>query len=467
MSSSEIAVRVDHVSKHYHIYERPEDRLKQALVPRLRRFVGLGPRTYCRDFIALEDISFDVRRGETIGIIGRNGAGKSTLLQILCGTLAPSGGTVETRGRIAALLELGSGFNPDFTGRENVYLNAAVHGLTREEIEARFDGITTFADIGDVLDQPIKTYSSGMVMRLAFSVIAHVDADILIIDEALAVGDAYFTQKCMRFLRGFMNRGTVIFVSHDTGAVVSLCQRVVWLEHGRVKAVGEPRDLMNAYLADYYRQLQGESDHVGARPRAQARTDADFRDARQDLTNASLLRNDIEAFRFKPDAACFGLGGASILDVTLCDADGHPLAWCVGGEDVTLTIDVQVHEAMSSPIVGFLLKDRLGQYLFGDNTYLSYVTQPVAAPAGSTMRAAFGFRMPILPKGDYSFEVAVADGSQSEHVQHHWLHDALIIRSHSSSVSTGLVGIPMRTIELGVHRPADHSRASEAGLAHG
>lgn len=465
MSSSDVAVRVSGLSKRYQIYERPEDRLKQALVPRARRLLGLSPRAYFRDFLALDDVSFEIRRGETVGVIGRNGAGKSTLLQILCGTLTPSLGSVEVRGRIAALLELGSGFNPDFTGRENVYLNAAVLGLSRQQIDARYSQIAAFADIGDVLDQPIKTYSSGMVMRLAFSVVAHVDADILVIDEALSVGDAYFTQKCMRFLRDFMTRGTVIFVSHDTGAIVNLCQRVVWLEGGRIKAIGEPRDLMDLYLADYYRQLQGES--LVERPvrEPESSVDEDFHDARRDLLLSSALRNDIEAFRFDARGAGFGLGGATLLDVSLCDHRGRSLGWIVGGEDVMLRIRARANADMASPIVGFLLKDRLGQYLFGDNTYLSYATRPQAVKDGGYLQASFRFRMPVLPKGDYSFEVAIADGSASEHIQHHWMHDALVIKSHASSTVNGLVGIPMKEITLDANDGVTGERRS-AGVTH-
>ncbi len=196
MSSDDIAIRVTNLSKSYQIYETPRDRLKQFVLPRLQRIAGQAPRQYYREFRALNNVSFDVRKGETVGIIGRNGSGKSTLLQIICGTLTPTGGTVETRGRIAALLELGSGFNPDFTGRENVYLNASVLGLPQEEIETRFDDIAAFADIGDFIDQPVKTYSSGMIVRLAFAVAINVDPDILVIDEALSVGDELFQRKC-------------------------------------------------------------------------------------------------------------------------------------------------------------------------------------------------------------------------------------------------------------------------------
>lgn len=448
MSSEDLAIRVADLNKHYQVYERPQDRLKQALLPRLQRTLGLRVRRYCRDFAALEDISFEVRRGETVGIIGRNGAGKSTLLQILCGTLAASGGVVETRGRVAALLELGSGFNPEFTGRENVYLNASVLGLSRQSIEDRYNQIVAFADIGDFLDQPVKTYSSGMVMRLAFAVVAHVDADVLIIDEALSVGDAYFTQKCMRFLRKFMERGTVIFVSHDTGAVVNLCQRAVWLEAGRIRAIGEPRQLMDEYLADYYRQMQGDDSATPTSASADGSEPIDYRDARLDFINESPLRNDLQIFEFKPDNAAFGRGGAQVVQALLKDVHGTPLSWCVGGESVVLHLRVRAQTEINGPIVGFLVKDRLGQYLFGDNTYIACIDRPLRLPAGRFLDATFRFRMPVLPKGDYSFDVAIAEGSHTEHVQHHWIHDALTLRSHSSSVVTGLIGVPMREISL-------------------
>src|SRR4051794_7034662 len=183
----EIAIRVRNLSKCYHIYARPEDRLKQALFPRMQRLFGRRPTQYAREFWALNDVSFEVKKGETVGVIGRNGSGKSTLLQLICGTLAPTTGSIEIEGRVAALLELGSGFNPEFTGRENVYVNAAVFGLTKDEIDGRFGSIADFADIGDFIDQPVKKYSSGMLMRLAFAVVAHVNADILIVDEALSV----------------------------------------------------------------------------------------------------------------------------------------------------------------------------------------------------------------------------------------------------------------------------------------
>lgn len=235
MSSSDIAIRVQNLSKCYPIYDAPRDRLKQFVVPRLQGLVGRKTaKQYFREFWALRDVSFEVKKGETVGIIGRNGSGKSTLLQIICGTLNPTKGGVETRGRIAALLELGAGFNPEFTGRENVYLNAAVLGLSNEEIDTRFDEIAAFADIGDFIERPVKTYSSGMMVRLAFAVAIHVDPEILIVDEALSVGDAYFQAKCAHRIRSIISKGvTVLFVSHDTASVKSLCSRAILLDSGR------------------------------------------------------------------------------------------------------------------------------------------------------------------------------------------------------------------------------------------
>jgi lipopolysaccharide transport system ATP-binding protein len=447
--SSDIAIKVENLSKCYQIYDAPRDRLKQFVLPKLKSILGLQQKQYFKEFWALKDVSFEVKKGETVGIIGRNGSGKSTLLQMICGTLNPTAGSIKTNGRIAALLELGSGFNPEFTGRENVYLNASVLGLSKEEIDARFDEIERFADIGDFLEQPVKTYSSGMMVRLAFAVIAHVDADILVIDEALAVGDAFFTQKCMRFLRGFMREGTILFVSHDTGSVKSLCSGVIWIDKGIILEVGSPKDVCERYLEEFFAANQGK--HQNAK--------VDFtikkppvnlvrRDQRQDFINKSNLRNDIEVFHFSPDAPSFGKRLAEIVNVFFQDEEGNPLSWIVGGESVVLKIRIQTIAQLTSPIVGFYVKDRLGQVLFGDNTYLSYMTEPVSCRSGGEIEANFCFQMPRLSAGDYSISVAVADGTQEEHIQHHWIHDALFFRSDSAGVEAGLIGIPMVRIDL-------------------
>ena len=240
-TGEDAVIEAREIGKCYHIYERPQDRLKQML--------WRGRRRFYREFWALREVSFTVRRGETVGVIGRNGSGKSTLLKMLCGTLTPTTGTLAVRGRVAALLELGTGFNPEFTGRENVYLNAAILGLDDAEIEHYLPEILAFADIGEFIDQPVKTYSSGMAVRLAFAVAAHVRADILVIDEALAVGDVFFVQKCMRFLRKFQEQGTLFFVSHDTGAVINLCDRVLWLDRGQLHEAGPAKEVCEHYLA--------------------------------------------------------------------------------------------------------------------------------------------------------------------------------------------------------------------------
>ncbi|MBS0345487.1 MAG: ABC transporter ATP-binding protein [Proteobacteria bacterium] len=446
--SSEIAIKVENLGKCYQIYEHPRDRLKQFILPRFRRITGQKPKQYFREFWALRDVSFEIRKGETIGIVGRNGSGKSTLLQMICSTLTPTTGNIHAQGRVAALLELGSGFNPEFTGRENVHMNAAILGLTREETNARFDDIIAFADIGEFIEQPVKTYSSGMMVRLAFAVIAHVDADILVIDEALAVGDAFFTQKCMRFLREFMKTGTVLFVSHDTNAVKSLCTRAIWIEKGRVLQEDTSKVVCENYLEAFYEAQQGKSSTTRQKISRERRQTQSIKDQRQSLINASNLRNDIRLFSFTPGAASFGTGFAQITSAQFLDADGSPLSWIVGGEDIVLRIEVVALAPLHSPIVGFFVKDRLGQCLFGDNTYLSYMDTPVTCEEGEHLYADFSFQMPRLAAGDYAVTVALAEGTQEEHVQHHWIHDAIAFKSESTSIAAGLVGIPMRDIKL-------------------
>ena len=452
MSSNDIAIRVQGLSKCYGIYANPRDRLKQFILPRLQRLIGQAPKQYFREFWALKDVSFEIKKGETIGIIGRNGSGKSTLLQIICGTLSPTSGSIQTNGRIAALLELGSGFNPEFTGRENVYMNASVLGLSNDEIDTRFDDIVAFADIGDFIEQPVKTYSSGMMVRLAFAVIAHVDADILVVDEALAVGDAFFTQKCMRFLRNFMKTGTVLFVSHDTGSIKNLCNYAVWLEKGQIIQEGAPKEVCELYVEAFYEAQQGKSSTTKLREFKKLDDSLPLKDQRLEFINASNLRNDLQIFKFDPDAASFGKGGAQIHDVRLLDEKEYPLAWIVGGEKVTLRVMVHAYQDLDSPIVGFSVKDRLGQALFGDNTFLSYRELLVHCQAGNELQADFVFYMPLLPFGEYSITIAIANGTQEIHEQHHWIHDAVLFKSESSSVATGLIGIPMQHIKLNTLR---------------
>lgn len=435
----EVAVSVSGLGKCYQLYDKPIHRMLQSLIGSRLRF--------SRDFWALRGVDFEVRRGETLGIIGRNGAGKSTLLQLLAGTLKPSEGGAAVQGRVAALLELGSGFNPEFTGRQNVYLNASILGLSRNQVDERIDDILAYADIGDFVDQPIRNYSTGMVMRLAFAVITHVDAEILILDEALAVGDAFFMQKCMRFLRDFRRRGTMLFVSHDGGAVTSLCDRALWLEHGKVQAVGDARSVMDAYLeATLLERQRG----VGARSQVKLPLRQEGKkhvNPRQELIDRSILRNDFHVFPFAPDAEGFGESKARVTHVTFCDESGHSVAIVLAGEQVMLEIDLLAERDMDNAIVGFYIKNRLGQLLFGDNTVMSHAGDFVVS-AGEVFRARFRFEMPRLNAGDYFVTVGVAEGTQEQHVIQHWLHEALRFTASGGGYATGLVGLPMHDIAL-------------------
>ncbi|MFN7834380.1 MAG: ABC transporter ATP-binding protein [Burkholderiaceae bacterium] len=423
MSSDDVAIRVEGLSKSYHIYDRPKDRLLQMLFRGRRRFY--------REFWALQDVSFTVRRGETVGIVGRNGSGKSTLLQLICGTLHPTAGTVQVKGRVAALLELGAGFNPEFSGRDNVYLAASLYGLNREQIDARFDKIAAFADIGDFIEQPVKTYSSGMYVRLAFAVIAHVDADILIIDEALAVGDAIFTQKCMRFLRTFKQQGVLLFVSHDSISVKALCDNALWLDGGRPRLMDSAKNVTEAYLEYVYLSQNKE----------EVQTPESFDEplASPD-DSASVLSSHSDK--------SFGIGGARIRSTQLIDQNGKHASCFAGEELVRLQIDISITADIRKPIVGFFFKDRTGQVIFGENTYEYYKEKHFPLYAADELKVAFEFAMPCLACGEYTIGVAIADGTQQEHVQHHWIHDILIIKFLNVLPSTGLVKIPMSKINM-------------------
>lgn len=443
-NASEVVIDVQGVGKAYHMYERPVHRLWQALLGKRKSFY--------KDFWALRSVSFKISRGQTFGIVGRNGSGKSTLLQMIAGTLTPTEGVIDVRGRVAALLELGSGFNPEFTGRENVYLNATILGLTRDQIERRLDSILSFADIGEFIDQPVRSYSSGMSVRLAFAVIAHVDADILIIDEALAVGDAFFSQKCMRFLRDFQKTGTLLFVSHDAAAVTNLCENAVWLENGRMRLVGTSQEVVEAYMTEQHvvgRRDSGVAD-IEVKERKRRRISDTPPDFRQDLMRVAGVQNRISIFEFDPDNVGkeYGAQGASIVGVELLGDNGERLAIVEGGELVRLCIRVAAQRSLESLIVGFYVKDRLGQRLFGDNSYFAYKDEPVHVESGQALTAAFTFRMPVMPSGSYMVDVAVASGDQHDHTQQHWIHDALEFRALDETMRFGLIGLPMLAIDI-------------------
>ncbi len=442
--SSDAAIRVRELSKCYQIYASPRDRLKQFFLPRLRRWNRMEERKYFHEFWALRGVTLDIAKGETVGIIGRNGSGKSTLLQMICGTLTPTSGTVETSGRIAALLELGAGFNPEFTGRENVYMSASLYGLGKEKIDERFEQIARFADIGDFIEEPVKTYSSGMYVRLAFAVIAHVDADILVIDEALSVGDAIFTQKCMRFIRAFQERGTLLFVSHDMNSVLNLCRTAVWLSHGEVCRIGAAKEISEAYLHYTLQEIYGEE--ASLVPVATAAKECE--EHVMDLPAAIDYQSHVVAAGNIHNSHGWRTGAAEILDVRLEPLGGGQGGVFKGGEQVRMVIRARAEKRISRPILGFLVRDRLGQDLFGENTLPFTQINPRSIEPGREFQGEFIFRLPMLPNGQYAVMASVADGDLHSHIQHHWMHDALILTVSSSRVRWGLVGIPFEKVSL-------------------
>jgi ABC-type polysaccharide/polyol phosphate transport system ATPase subunit len=361
MSSNDVAISVKNLSKRFEIYDRPADRLKQFLLTRIQRLLGRTPKQYFREFWALDDVSFEVKRGETVGIIGRNGSGKSTLLQMICGTLTPTAGNIQTNGRIAALLELGSGFNPEFTGRENVYMNAAVLGLTAHEIDESLNDIVLFADIGDFIDQPVKTYSSGMMVRLAFSVAVHVEPEILVVDEALAVGDLVFQMKCLDKMEQIKSSGTtILFVSHGLEQVKRFCESAIWIDHGKARLLGNSN-----YVSDQYR-------------------DSSIGSERRPLEEDGVNVNNSPAI---------------IRSVELSAAKLAPF----DPFSVQVTYELQ-GKALPKILIGVAIRDAKGVYLFGPNTYLDKFNIP--ATNGTHTIEYFIPKLPLLT-GTFMIDVGL------------------------------------------------------------
>ncbi|XAH22979.1 ABC transporter ATP-binding protein [Xylophilus sp. GW821-FHT01B05] len=353
-----VAIRAQDLGKCYHIYDAPAMRLRQFILPRLRKLMGQAEHRYYRSFWALRGLGFEIRRGETVGIIGRNGSGKSTLLQMICGTLAPSAGEVETFGRIAALLELGSGFNPDYSGRENVYMNCTVLGLSKEQIDQRFDSIVGFADIGDFIDQPVKTYSSGMFARLAFAAAIHVDPEILIVDEALAVGDFAFQFKCLRRLKELAAGGcTVLFVTHDIEQVQRLCSRALYLRNGEAVFYGDAGEACSRYLADV---RETEAAIVG-QPLLEG-----------GVSPVGSASSDEQIHQeFAERVAGHRSGSRQQGEILALSVNGvHGAEPYVGfAEQLVVEITFRVNEPVPNPTVAFYVVDAAGQLLVGTNTH--------------------------------------------------------------------------------------------------
>jgi lipopolysaccharide transport system ATP-binding protein len=328
--SSDIAIKVSNVSKHYQIYDQPLDRLKQSIYR--------GRKQFYKEFKAIDDASFEIRKGETVGIIGRNGSGKSTMLQIICGTVTPTTGTVETYGRIAALLELGSGFNPEFTGRENVYMSCALLGLSPGETDDRFDDIESFADIGDFIEQPVKTYSSGMYVRLAFAVNIVSEPEIMVVDEALAVGDMNFQAKCMTALTRIQDGGaTVLFVSHDVEAVKSLCSKGIYLERGMVKTIGKASDVAELYMRNMREEMnEGQSKYTGASMSSDSKHMHLSKEQPLNIDEAVFKSSD--EFNKRVAAFRYGSGGAKITCAELLDDHGQSIVNVEFDQQVSIVI---------------------------------------------------------------------------------------------------------------------------------
>lgn len=381
-NNGKLAIHVENLSKCYQIYDRPRDRLKQFLMPQLREIAGFSSKKYFREFWALRNVSFEIKRGESVGIVGRNGSGKSTLLQIICGTLTPTSGIVKVSGRISALLELGSGFNPEFSGRENVYLNGTIHGLSQDQIDEKFDSIAAFADIGEFMDQPVKTYSSGMYARLAFSASMFVDPDILIVDEILAVGDAPFQAKCMRAFHRLRDDGcSIIIVSHDSYMVKNFCERALYLQKGNFVKFGKSASVVDLY------NLEVENSQI------------------KNINLDSSVEEQQGVTPIEP----MGIGLFRISSVELIGLDGNPTSSISSGETITLSFRYKVltkNPLKVTFVVNLYRHD--GLYICGTTTLMDKYA-PISVVPAESGNVRLTFPSIRLLAGRYIWRVAIND----------------------------------------------------------
>jgi ABC-type polysaccharide/polyol phosphate transport system ATPase subunit len=410
-------IQVEHLSKRYRIYDRPLDKF--------REMVGLGSGESHRDFWALDDVSFNLESGHTLGIIGQNGSGKSTLLQILAGIMFQTRGICHVNGKVSALLELGSGFNPEFTGRENVFMNGAILGMDKRQMEQRFDAIVSFAEIGSFMDQPVKTYSSGMFMRLAFAVAVNVDPDILLVDEALSVGDLIFQHRCMHRMNHLRNAGkTIVLVTHDLEAITKFCDLALLLDGGRLLEQGKPDTVVQKYRALIFDRERRYGGYDGSG---------------ESTTGAALIQSESEMpiARTIPNIDHrFGNGEAALLGVELLDEKGAATSEAGGGQKVTVRISAQFQQNVDQPIIGFTLRDRLGVELSGCNT--SHEGQPLPPiKKDQILTCDFHVTLPYLAPGSYSISPAVAKGSLTHHDMCDWIDNALVFTVWSKAIVYG------------------------------
>ena len=401
--SSEPVIRIQQLSKSYRIYNRPIDRVLESVLHRsgIRKS---GSRFH--EIEALKPMDLDIYPGETVGIIGQNGSGKSTLLQIISGTLYPSNGSVEVNGRLSALLELGAGFNPNFSGRENAYLNGSIMGISRDEMARRFDDIVEFSGIGEFIDQPVKTYSSGMYVRLAFAVAIHMDPDILVVDEALSVGDVRFQNKCFRKLREMKARGTTtLFVTHSSDLIVRHCDRAVLLEKGTVHASGDPADVVNEYLNLLFNNDEGQVKVLSA--------DGDTQSHEK---NGLITDRSVDGCRLRPfyNAAEYRWGDqrGQIQDYVLLINDEPASSMCQSGDRIDLLLRVVFKDDVANPILGLTLKTSDGIVVYGANTRDRQLEVP-AGRAGNEFLIRYRFPINVVG-GDYFISLGLADDDEQK-----------------------------------------------------
>ena len=415
-------ISFESVSKSYSIYDSPGDRLKElATFNRLKRH---------RDFWALRDISLSIGRGETFCVIGENGSGKSTFLQLVAGILTPSSGKALVRGRVAALLELGAGFNPEFSGRDNVYLNAAILGLSRAEIDARFSQIIAFAEIGEFLEQPVKTYSSGMVVRLAFAVAIHVDPEILLVDEALAVGDIYFRQRCLRKVHELRQQGvTILFVSHSMGDVKAIGDRTLWLDHGCVQDLGPTDAVVGRYLAA---MADKDAAYLELKPAPASSNDRPSVQAPEVVTHIPNVDHR------------HGDRRAEVIGIAVLDVHGRPLAALEPNARCIVRISARASEPVGRPNIGFMLRNHLGLDFAGTNTLRENIELEPMEP-GDTVTVDFHLDLPELYPSAFSFSPAIADGNLTHYKMCDWIDNAISLQmGHAEGQVYGYLHLPCR-----------------------
>ena len=422
------------VSKSYSIYDSPGDRLKELITPRRYQFH--------RDFWALRDISFDIRSGETFCIVGENGCGKSTLLQMVAGILPPTLGTVSVSGRVSALLELGSGFNPEFTGRDHVYLNGSILGFSTKQIDQKFHEIEQFAEIGDFIHQPVKTYSTGMVVRLAFAVAISVDPEILLVDEALAVGDIYFRQRCMRKVHELRARGvTILFVSHSTGDVKAIGDRVMWLDHGHMMDLGDPERVISKYLAA---MVQKDSAYLSLKKPAE-RLEGPATHAPEVVTSIPNVDHR------------YGDGRAEVLGIAVLNPYGEPLSVLEPLSTAVVRISVLAKQEVPLPIVGFMMRNHLGMDFSGTNTSREGYELPAMA-AGDIYTVDFHLDLPELYPQVFAFSPAIADGTLMGYTMCDWIDNAIALQmGHGEGLIYGYLRVPCR-VEVNARLGAGQER---------